>query len=101
MITFDEFAYNLAIALIAACDGCRRVYLASLPDTIAVRFAHQLQFLVETEGKMSFVRPFLVSSLSAQEIHEKREKYEPRLDQLCQAARERIAFHRQETRHQE
>ena len=87
----EEFDYNAAICLLRACDGCMRDYLDLLPDATAVRFEDNLQSLIESEGYMPLVIPFVVDRGSEHELLLKREAIEPRIIQLCRTSQARVS----------
>ena len=90
-ITFEEFAYNLALFLLTACDPCMRVFLGSLPDSLAIQFDAYLRTMLESEGDSPLVRPFVVDFANEAEIQRKRETMQPRIMQLSQSSRIRAA----------
>jgi hypothetical protein len=90
-IDVNEFTYNVAVSLLTMCDRCRRIYLASLPDSTAAPFAARLQFILDSEGVKAFIRAFVVNFLSEEEFRIKTQEYAPKVLQLSQAVKERVA----------
>jgi hypothetical protein len=90
IITIRELHYNTAIHLLATCDICMGAFLDSLPDPIAVGFDVYLQGLLESDGPLALVRPFIVGSNDKNEFRQKRSRIEPRVYRLCNATSQRM-----------
>jgi hypothetical protein len=90
IITLHEFYYNAAIHLLATCDVCMERFLDSLPDPIAAQFDDYLQGLLESDGPLALVCPFVVESCTRSEFWLKRSRIEPAVERLCGAVSERI-----------
>jgi hypothetical protein len=84
-----SFINNPAIHLLATCDVCMERFLDSLPDSIADQFEVYLQGLLESEGPLALVRPFMLESCSKDELHLKKSRMEPAVERLRHAISER------------
>lgn len=91
IITPDEYYYNAAIHLLTACHVCIDSYLASLTDAIAVEFDAYLHAMINKEGSMPLVRPFVVNFHDGQEIQLRKQATEPKIERLRQALKARTS----------
>lgn len=89
-VTFEEFAYNVALTILQTCAVCGRECLESMPDDTARQFHSYVQTLVASEGLGPFVRPFLVNFKCEEEISRVRTEVEPKVTWLREATTQRL-----------
>ena len=90
-ITIDEFTYNLAISLVAACNECMKLCVDAVPAQFLTGSFACLERLLKTVDFMPCPKPFIAGVGSDEEVEETKRRLRPKYVQLYQMMERRIA----------
>ena len=85
-ISADEFHYNIAIALVSACDKCMGVLMDELPDQLVAGSAEYLGRFLKPVDFMPCPRPLLLPGATEKEVEEAKHRLRPKFLQLYHLA---------------
>lgn len=91
VIGFDEYAFNLARALLPTCERCMVNYVNGLPSELLPKLFSSLRGYLEAVDFMPSPDHLIAGTATESEIQRKKEELRPKYLQLFETVRDRVA----------